>query len=169
MAAKKAAKKKATKKPAAPKKAAPKKAAPKKVAAKKAPPKKAAAKKAAPPRKPKGPRHQVIHWEIQSTSPTRLHDFYRDIFAWEISTDNPMQYGMVSSGGGSEGINGGIGSTMGPTSRVLVYASVPSIDEALAKVAEKGGRTVLPRTDVGMVVMAVFEDPEGNAFGLVED
>lgn len=78
MAAKKA--KKASKKPTTPKKGAKKT-----VAAKKAPPKKAAAKKAAPrkPTKPKGPRHQVVHWEIQSKSPERLHDFYRDVFAWE--------------------------------------------------------------------------------------
>lgn len=80
-----------------------------------------------------------------------------------------MKYGMVASGAGDEGINGGIGGSMGPTSKVLVYASVPSIDEALAKVSEKGGRTILPRSDMGMVVLAVFEDPEGNAFGLVED
>jgi predicted enzyme related to lactoylglutathione lyase len=163
MAAKKSAKKAKKKTPA------PKKAAPKKAVAKKAAPRKAAAKKAPAPRKPKGPRHQVVHWEIQSKSPELLHAFYRDVFAWDISVDNPMKYGMVSSGGGAEGINGGIGGAMGPSSKVLVYASVPSIDEALAKVAEKGGRTVLPRSDMGMVVLAVFEDPEGNAFGLVEE
>jgi len=163
MAAKKAAKKKSK---AVVKKAAPKKAAPKK----KAPPKRAAAKRApAPPKKPAGPRYQIVHWEIQSTQPERLHGFYRDVFGWEINADNPMKYGMVSSGGGSNGINGGIGGSMGPTAKTLVYASVPSIDEALGKVADKGGRTVMPRTDLGMVIMAIFEDPEGNAFGLVED
>jgi len=167
MAAKKAAKKnsKAMKK-GAPKKAAPKKAAPKKkVVAKKA----AAARAPAPPKKPAGPRHQVLHWEIQSTQPERLHSFYRDVFGWEINADNPMKYGMVSSGRGSNGIDGGIGGSMGPTAKTLVYAGVPSIDEALVKVSEKGGRTIMPRTDLGMVIMAVFEDPEGNAFGLVED
>jgi predicted enzyme related to lactoylglutathione lyase len=169
MAAKKA--KKATKKSPAPKKGAVKKVAAKKAAARKVAPKKPAAKKAAPRKapKPKGPLHQVVHWEIQSKSPERLHDFYRDVFAWEINTDNPMKYGMVSSGGDDEGINGGIGGSMGPASRVLVYASVPDIEDALAKINEKGGRTVLPRSDMGMVVLAVFEDPEGNQFGLVED
>jgi predicted enzyme related to lactoylglutathione lyase len=167
MAAKKTAKK-PTKRPAKP---APKKAPPKKVAAKKAVPKKAAARKPAPrkPSKPRGPKHQVVHWEIQSTSPALLHDFYRTVFEWEIDTNNPMQYGMVGSGGDDEGINGGIGGAMGPTSKVLVYASVPSIEEALARVAAKGGRTVLPRTEMGPVTMAIFEDPEGNAFGIVED
>ncbi|MGH7435555.1 MAG: VOC family protein [Polyangiaceae bacterium] len=169
MAAKKAAKKKskAVVKKAAPKAA--KKAAKKVAPKKKAAPKRAAARAPAPPKKPAGPRHQIIHWEIQSTQPERLHGFYRDVFGWEINADNPMKYGMVSSGGGSNGINGGIGGSMGPTAKTLVYASVGSIDEALGKVAEKGGRTIMPRTDLGMVIMAIFEDPEGNAFGLVED
>jgi predicted enzyme related to lactoylglutathione lyase len=167
MAAKKKAAKKATKKTAT--KGATKAAPKKKAVAKKAPPKRSAAKKAAPARKPKGPRHQVVHWEIQSKTPEVLHAFYRDVFAWEIDTNNPMKYGMVSSGGGDEGINGGIGASMGPTSKVVVYTSVPSIDEALAKVNASGGRTILPRSDMGMVVLAVFEDPEGNAFGLVEE
>jgi predicted enzyme related to lactoylglutathione lyase len=165
MAAKKNAKK-ASKRPA--KAAGTKKAPSKKAAAKKAAPKKAAAKKAAP-RKPKGPRHPVVHWEIQSTSPARLHDFYRDVFEWVIDTNNPMQYGMVGSGGGGDSIGGGIGGASGASSKVLVYASVPDINSALAKVSAKGGRTILPRTDMGMVTMAIFEDPEGNAFGLVEE
>ena len=167
MAAKKAAKKKSKAvKKGAPKKAAPKKAAPKKkVVAKKA----AAARAPTPPKKPAGPKHQIVHWEIQSTQPERLHSFYRDVFGWEINADNPMKYGMVSSGGGSNGINGGIGGSMGPTAKTLVYASVPSIEEALTKVADRGGRTIMPRSDLGMVILAVFEDPEGNAFGLVED
>ncbi len=167
MAAKKAAKKKSKAvKKGAPKKAAPKKAAPKKkVVAKKA----AAARAPAPPKKPAGPKHQVLHWEIQSTQPERLHSFYRDVFGWEINADNPMKYGMVSSGRGSNGIDGGIGGSMGPTAKTLVYAGVPSIEEALVKVSEKGGRTIMPRSDLGMVIIAVFEDLEGNAFGLIED
>jgi predicted enzyme related to lactoylglutathione lyase len=177
MAAKKAAKKKSkavkkgAPKKAALKKAAPKKAAPKKkVVAKKAVAKKAAAPRApAPPKKPAGPKHQVVHWEIQSTQPERLHSFYRDVFGWEINADNPMKYGLVASGRGSNGIDGGIGGSMGPTAKTIVYAGVPSIEEALVKVSEKGGRTVMPRSDLGMVIIAVFEDPEGNAFGLIEE
>jgi uncharacterized protein len=164
MAAKRAKKAKKTKKAAAPKKAA----SPKKAAARKSAPKKAIARRPAPSR-PLGPKHQVVHWEIQSKNPEMLHAFYRDVFAWEIDTNNPMNYGMISSGAGAKGINGGIGGSMSPSSRTLVYASVPSIDEALAKIAEKGGRTIMPRSDLGMVILAVFEDPEGNAFGLVED
>jgi predicted enzyme related to lactoylglutathione lyase len=153
MSAKK--KKAAKKKPAAAKKPA------KKVAAKKAAPR-AAARKVA---KPTGP--QIIHWEIQSQTPGALHSFYSEAFGWKVDANNPMNYGMVSSGGGP-GINGGIGGSQAPGSRVVVYAGVKAIDPVLQKIESLGGHTVMPRTDIGPVIMALYTDPEGNMMGLVE-
>lgn len=154
MAAKKKAKKSAAKKPA-------KRAAAKKPAAKKAAPKRAAAapKKAGP---------SIVHWEIQSTTPDKLHTFYADVFGWKIDANNPMNYGMVSSGG-KEGIDGGIGGSMGGgPSKVLVYADVEDINSTLSKIESLGGRTIMPRTDIGPVIMAIYTDPEGNTMGLIE-
>ncbi|MGO9837490.1 MAG: VOC family protein [Polyangiaceae bacterium] len=152
---KKKASKRATTKPAA-----------KKVAKKSAAKKSAARKPAAKP-VPRGPAHQVVHWEIQSKTPEKLHEFYGEIFSWKIDANNPMNYGMVASGG-RDGIDGGIGGSMGPTSQVLVYVNVPDINAALEKIGSRGGRTLMPRTDLGMVIMAIFQDPEGNTLGLVE-
>jgi predicted enzyme related to lactoylglutathione lyase len=150
-AAKKAAPKKAAKKPAAKKPA--KKAAPR-----------AAARKAAAP---KATHPQILHWEIQSQTPAALHAFYSDVFGWVIDANNPMNYGMVTSGGGG-GINGGIGGSQAPGSRVLVYAAVKEIDPILAKIEASGGKTIMPRTDIGPVIMAIYTDPEGNTMGLIE-
>jgi predicted enzyme related to lactoylglutathione lyase len=156
MAAKK--KTKTTKKKAA----APKRSAPKRSAAKK--PAKKAAARSAPKAKA---QHQIIHWEIQSQNPALLHRFYADAFGWIIDASNPMNYGMVSSGGPA-GIDGGIGGSQAPGSRVVVYAAVPSIPTALERIESHGGRTLMPRTDLGMVIMALYQDPEGNTMGLVE-
>lgn len=155
MAAKKSAKKSA-------KKAAKKAAAPKR-SAKKAPAKKSAKRSAA---RKKVSRPSVVHWEIQAKDPKRLHDFYSELFGWAIDAANPMNYGMVSSGG-KEAINGGIG---GVVSRggVVVYADVPDINATLARVAELGGKTIVPRTEMGPVILAIFEDAEGNHFGIIE-
>jgi len=90
------------------------------------------------------------------------------VFGWKIDANNPMNYGMVESGGGG-GIAGGIGGSQMPESRVLVYAQVASIDDVLSRVSMHGGRTVQPRQDMGPVIMALYEDPEGNLMGLVED
>jgi predicted enzyme related to lactoylglutathione lyase len=167
------AKRKSAKK-SAPKKTAPKKAAPKKAAA---PPKRAArkaARKAPSTRKapsarkaskPSGP--QIVHWEIQSQSPDKLHRFYADVFGWTVDANNPMNYGMVASGG-KDGIDGGIGGSPSPGSRVLVYASVGDINTVLEKIESLGGKTVMPRTDVGPVIMALYTDPDGNVMGILE-
>jgi predicted enzyme related to lactoylglutathione lyase len=155
MATKKTKKKKTVAKRAAPKKAAPKKAAPKK-----------AARSARATKAPKPRVHSVVHWEIQSRDPARLHDFYSGALGWKIDANNPMNYGMVASKG-RDGINGGIGGSQGG-SRVVVYSAVPSIPSILDRIASLGGRTVMPRTDIGPVIMALYEDPEGNVMGLIE-
>jgi predicted enzyme related to lactoylglutathione lyase len=158
--------KKKTKKAGKPAKAAARKPATTKRAAA---PKRAAAKKAAPKPAPKKKlAHPIVHWEIQSKNPAQLHSFYASAFGWKIDANNPMNYGMVASGG-SEGIDGGIGGTQHSASKVLVYAAVPDINAILGRIQEHGGRTVMPREDIGPVVMALYEDPEGNLMGLIEN
>jgi len=144
-----------------------KRAAPKaaKKVAKRSAVKKSAARR---PAAASAPRHPVVHWEIQSKMPERLHEFYGEIFSWKIDANNSMNYGMVPSGGGKGSINGGIGGTMGPISDVLVYVSVPDITATLDRIDANGGRTLMPRTDIGPVIMGIFQDPEGNTLGLIE-
>jgi predicted enzyme related to lactoylglutathione lyase len=108
-----------------------------------------------------------VHWEIQAQNPVRLHDFYGEALGWDIDANNSMKYGMVASGG-PEGINGGIGGSPGPGSRVLVYAQVASITALLERIESLGGKTIMPRTDMGPVIMGLYEDPEGNVMGLIE-
>jgi predicted enzyme related to lactoylglutathione lyase len=150
---------------------APAKKAAKKAAAKKAAPK-ASAKKAKAPAKRASARkaakvHQIVHWEIQARDPSVLHRFYAEALGWMIDTNNPMGYGMVSSGG-KDGIDGGIGSSESDASRVLVYAEVKSIPDMLERIESLGGRTLMPRTEMGPVIMALYADPEGNTMGLLE-
>jgi len=53
------------------------------------------------------------------------------------------------------------------TSGTLVYLAVERIEAALAKVQEKGGRVLLPKTNIGQYgVIAHFRDSEGNRVGL---
>jgi uncharacterized protein len=137
----------------------------------KTPARKAVAKRPAKRAAAKGARkakvHEIVHWEIQAQNPASLHGFYADAFGWKIDANNPMRYGMVSSGGPA-GIDGGIGGSQMPGSRVLVYASVPNIPPVLKRIESLGGKTMMPRTDVGPVIMALYQDPEGNVMGLIE-
>jgi predicted enzyme related to lactoylglutathione lyase len=162
------AKKKPPQKPAARKTA--KKAAAPRAASKKAPPK--AAKKTAP--KPKATKKAakkaatpaVVHWEVQARDPAKQQAFFAELFSWKVDANNPMSYGMVEAGS-KDGIGGGIGGGSG-TSLVTVYVQVEDIDQTLGKAENLGAQTIMPRTDIGMVIMAQFRDPEGNVIGLIE-
>jgi predicted enzyme related to lactoylglutathione lyase len=142
------------------------KKAKKKTAKKASPKKKTAPKKAAPKKTVANP---IVHWEIQAKDAGRQQQFYAEVFGWKIDSNNPMNYGMVSSGMGEGGINGGIGGGMPEApARVTVYAQVKDINSVLQKVESLGGRTIMPREDIGPVIMALFSDPEGNVFGVIE-
>ena len=131
----------------------------KKVAAK--PVKKAAAK-------PKmAARPAVVHWEVQAKDLQRQQKFFGELFGWNIDTNNPMSYGMIS-GDGKDTIGGGIGPAMDASPRVTFYIQVEDINGTLGKAESMGGSTMVPRTEFGGVIMALFRDLEDNVIGLVE-
>jgi len=129
------------------------------------PAKKTAAKKAAAPKRASTPG--VVHWEVQARDRAKQQRFFSSLFGWKIAADDKMKYGMVGAAG-KDTIGGGIGEAQDKP-RVTFYVQVPDINATLAKVATLGGETVMPRTDIGMIVMAQFRDPEGNIIGVIED
>ncbi len=169
-----AAKKTARKKPAVRKQAVAKKVVAKaKVKVKVKPKASAKARKPAPkaaaaatPAAKKRPHPPVVHWEIHAVDPARQRAFFTDLFGWPIDANNPQNYGMVPSGG-ADSIGGGIAPT-DSGSRVTFYVEVPDINGALAKAESLGAATVMPRQDIGMVILGQFRDPEGNLIGLIE-
>jgi len=134
------------------------------------PAKRAVARKAAPPETVAGPPKltgpSVVHWEVQARDPGAQMRFFGDLFGWNVDANNPQNYGMVTPAGPGS-IGGGIGPTM-DAPRATFYVQVPSIADTLDKAATMGAQTLMPRTDIGMIVMAQFRDPEGNVIGLVE-
>ena len=109
----------------------------------------------------------VVHFEIMGGDGERLKGFYSDLFGWKIDLSNPMNYGMVDTGG--DGINGGVGDGEN-FSGTRVYIAVPDLQEALDKIESAGGKTVMAPQELpgGQVTLAMFEDPEGNLVGLVK-
>jgi predicted enzyme related to lactoylglutathione lyase len=110
----------------------------------------------------------VVHFEVTGKDGKALMDFYQRVFAWEIDSDNPMNYGRVNTG---SGIAGGIGSggENSEASWVTFYVEVEDPQATLDKVEELGGKVQLPVMDVpGGPTMAQFRDPEGHLIGLVK-
>ena len=62
-------------------------AATKKAASKRAATKKPTAKSRAKKSSAVGV-HPVVHWEIQSQMPDRLHKFYAEAFGWKVNANN---------------------------------------------------------------------------------
>ena len=164
--------KKAARKKSAPKAKAKRAKAKTKTKARKTarPAKRAVARKAAPPETVAGPPKltgpSVVHWEVQARDPGAQMRFFGDLFGWNVDANNPQNYGMVTPAGPGS-IGGGIGPTM-DAPRATFYVQVPSIADTLDKAATMGAQTLMPRTDIGMIIMAQFRDPEGNVIGLVE-
>ncbi len=110
----------------------------------------------------------VVHFEITARDTKRAEDFYGTLFDWKIDSNNPLKYGLVSTGL-TFGIGGGIGPTNeGSAPLTTFYVQVEDVRGYLDKAVRLGGRVVVPETVVpGMVTFAQFADPEGNIIGLL--
>ena len=107
----------------------------------------------------------VTHFEIMGKDSAALQKFYHEVFGWKLAppVKEMGNYSLFDNEG--QGIGGGIGDG---DARVTVYIEVDDPQAYLDKVTALGGRVVMPVTDLGMVVMCQFADPEGNIVGIVK-
>ena len=110
----------------------------------------------------------IVHFEISGPDGPALQSFYRELFGWKIDTDNEWQYGMVDTGS-EGGVNGGIAGDPDGGKRVSIYAGVDDPQVYLDKAESLGAKVVMPVTDMGEVVIAMFADPAGNITGLAKN
>ncbi len=118
-----------------------------------------------------GKMPKVMRFEIPAEKPDRAVEFYKKVFDWKIEKwQGPIQYFLVDTGNGKEeGINGAIHENTHFKTTVNIV-SVPSIDEALKRVIEAGGKVIMPKGAVpGGGYIAYALDTEGNAFGIFEN
>ena len=116
----------------------------------------------------------VVHFEVMGKDGPALRAFYSDLFAWNISADNPMDYGTVlrdeNLNSDGIGIGGGIGQAPeGYAGHVTFYVEVPDVEAALAKAEGLGGTRMMgPETVMEGVEVGLFTDPEGHTVGVVK-
>ncbi len=113
--------------------------------------------------------HRVIHFEITAHDPERTVKFYEDVFGWKTQRwDGPQTYWLMTTGPeGTPGINGGIMRKMEEFPGTMNTISVPSVDEFVQKVVERGGKVALPKFAIqGVGYQAYCVDTEGNLFGI---
>ncbi len=116
-----------------------------------------------------------VNWfEIPVTDMARARKFYATVLAVEITDSEmgpnkmgwfPMEMGAMGSAGTLIQGEGYTPSHDGS----LVYLHVDAIDPTLEAIQANGGKTLMPRMDIGQHgFIAHFEDTEGNRVALHE-
>ena len=121
---------------------------------------------------------KVVHFEIPVDNLDRAKKFYQSLFGWQLTDVPGMNYTMVTTVPTNGGhipkepgaINGGIMKRMAKDETPIVVINVASIDDYLKKIERSGGKTVIPKQQVGdMGLYARISDTEGNIIGLWQD
>jgi predicted enzyme related to lactoylglutathione lyase len=110
----------------------------------------------------------VVAFQIRGRDPQKIAAFYKELFGWEMNTDNPM--GIISIAPGIGGPESGVGGFILPGEpTTILFVQVASLGDSMAKAVELGGKRVMEPLDVpNGPTVAQIEDPEGNTVGLVQ-
>jgi predicted enzyme related to lactoylglutathione lyase len=109
----------------------------------------------------------VMQWQILAKEPAKLADFYTKLFAWDVNTNNALNYRMVDTGS-ERGINGGIWpAPPAGQSMVSLYVEVDDVSKYVADATRLGGKLVMPPQMLpDGDEMAIILDLEGIPVGL---
>jgi predicted enzyme related to lactoylglutathione lyase len=109
----------------------------------------------------------ITHIDIPVADLARAREFYTAVLGWDIQEMPGFEgYPMWRA---PNQIGGGLAPRDENFDRPRSYVEVDSIDDTLRRVAELGGREVLPKTEISPTSWwAVFIDTEGNQIGLYE-
>ena len=111
----------------------------------------------------------VTHFEIYAEEPSKVAEFYRRLFGWQVDKAPGIDYWRIQTGATDAAIcSGGLTYRPIPGPRSWVhYVSVASLDESIAQVQRLGGAILRPKTAVPKTAWyAVVSDPEGNIFAM---
>jgi predicted enzyme related to lactoylglutathione lyase len=121
--------------------------------------------------------HTIVHFEIPANDVEKIKAFYEQVFGWNIvQASGPIEYWVIQTVPVDSkgmllrpGVNGGMYKRQVPESKPINYFSVESISGFLDKIVKHGGKVTQPKQEVPEVGwIAAAEDPEGNAFALIE-
>jgi predicted enzyme related to lactoylglutathione lyase len=111
---------------------------------------------------------EPVDWfEVLGSDPGRTQRFYAELFGWTVEGGGGgiPSYAMANTGAG-RGIQGGLGAT-GENQWATIYASVPDVEQALAKAESLGGSRIYgPIAVDDHMQTGGFRDPAGNVFGV---
>lgn len=116
-------------------------------------------------------KRSIVHIEIPAKDRQESMKFYGELFGWDTQEFPEMMYATWASGSVGGGFSPvGDFPEMNLSTKpgdILLHIESEDIEADLAKIEERGGKTVLPKTDIpGIGWFAVFEDLTGNHVAL---
>jgi hypothetical protein len=111
---------------------------------------------------------RVIRHEIAAADPGTISVFYHGLFGWDFQQAGDQDYWVIDGGEGA-GIDGAMVRRYEGGPGTINTIAVPSVDDAIAKVAQLGGAVAMPKATLpGTGYLAYCMDPEGNVFGVLQ-
>ena len=113
----------------------------------------------------------AMSWnELATRNPAQAMDFYGKLLGWKFSAMEGMPYYHTIANKGR--MNGGIlemdEKMAGVPANWGVYFSVADVDQAVAKVAELGGKIIIPTVDAPGMRFSVVADPTGAVSTVIQ-
>lgn len=99
--------------------------------------------------------------EIGSATADRTRSFLEQLFDWDFHPMGDAGQGWFETPTMKAGLHGN-----DPSPSILVFFSVPSLEEAIAKVRALGGEATDPTEEPGFGSFSMCRDPQGLPFGL---
>ncbi len=119
------------------------------------------------------PQHNAVNWfEIPVQDLDRAQQFYESVFDAQLRRETMGPQVLAVFPYDNQGVGGCLlaSDSLQPSAQgTLIYLNAaPSLDAALARVDNAGGKIALPRTELppGMGCFAHIIDTEGNRVGL---
>ncbi len=110
----------------------------------------------------------VTRWQIITKNPESHSAFYRDVFGWEISADNAMNYRQATTGRGDAPDGGFWPSPSDETPCcVQLFIEVQDVGSSITRATEHGAQVAMPAQQLPEgEVMALLVDSQGLGFGI---
>jgi hypothetical protein len=108
---------------------------------------------------------KFVWHDLMTSDVDKAIAYYTELFGWTIKDIDmgPMVYKMIHAAGQDQGGIVPLDPHHGAPPHWMSYATVPDVDQAVAKAQELGGRVAVPGTDIPNVGrFAVIGDPTGS-------
>src|SRR5215472_5775189 len=113
--------------------------------------------------------NSVTHFEIYGEEPSKLAEFYGNVFGWQIEQMPGVNYWRIHTcSTEAKPLHGGLTYRAIPDlNGWLLFVNVASLDETVVLVQKLGGSIVRPKTAVPRTAwVTIVADPAKNIFGV---